>query len=151
MRSSTSFHKWGAGTYWCWRQARNPWGGGGDKNKRTARAENDRKEVKTTSENSLTNRPYSRYPPSLNAGFRIDGIKAMSRDISGGNKRWNLAIRVIADEFLYSIKTRRRFWSCKMFSSSFDKFYVILSTVATASIEVTMITSTHNLQLLSLR
>ena len=86
MRSSTGFHKWGAGTYWCWRQARDPWRGGGDKNERTARAENDGKEVKTTTENSLTNRPYSRYPQSLNAGFRIDGIKAMSRDISGAKQ-----------------------------------------------------------------
>ena len=59
-----------------------------------------------------------------------------------------LAKREIADEFVYSIKTRRRFYSCKMFSSSFDKFYVIIaytewtSSVATASMEVTLITST---------
>ena len=63
-----------------------PMRGGGVKNERTAEAENGGKEGKTTSENSLTNRPYSRYPPSLNASFRIDGIKAMSRDISGGKK-----------------------------------------------------------------
>ena len=83
MLSSTGFRKWGAGTYWCWRQSRNPWGGGGDRNQRTTRAGSDGKEVKTTSKNSLTNRRYSRYPQSLNAGFRIDGIKAMSRDFSG--------------------------------------------------------------------
>ena len=63
-----------------------PLRGGGDKNERTAEAENDGKEGKTTSENSLTNRPYSRYPPSLKASFRIDGIKPMSRDISGGKQ-----------------------------------------------------------------
>ena len=84
-------------------------GGGCDRNQSTARAGSDGKEVKTTSENSLTNRPYSRYPLSLNAGFRIDGIKAMSRDISGGKQAMKLAIRVIADESVYSIKTRRRF------------------------------------------
>ena len=60
-----------------------PLRGRGDKNERTPEAENDGKEGKTTSANSLTNRPYSRYPPSLNAIFRIDGIKAMSRNISG--------------------------------------------------------------------
>ena len=63
-----------------------PMRGGGDKNERRAEAENDGKKGKTTSENSLINRPYSRYPPFLNAGFRIDGIKAMSRDIARGKQ-----------------------------------------------------------------
>ena len=82
---------------------------GGDRKERTGRAGSDRKEVKTTSKNSHTNRPYSRYPRSLNASFRIDGIKAITSDISGGKQAMKLAIRVIADEFVYSIKTRRRF------------------------------------------
>ena len=69
--------------------------------------------MKTRSENSLINRLYSRYPPSLNAGFRTDGIKAMSRDISGSKQAMKLAIRVIADEFVYSIKTRRLFSHAK--------------------------------------
>ena len=59
---------------------------GGDRKERTGRAGSDRKEVKTTSKNSLTNRPYSRYPRSLNASFRIDGIKAITSDISGGKQ-----------------------------------------------------------------
>ena len=36
-------------------------GGGGGRKERTARAGSNGKEVKTTSENSLTNRPYTRY------------------------------------------------------------------------------------------
>ena len=38
----------------------------------------------------------------------------------------NLPVRVIAVEIVYSLKTRRRFWSCNMCSSSFlsfDKFH----------------------------
>ena len=82
---------------------------GGDRKFRTARARSDGNEVKTTSKNSLTNRPYSRYPLSLNASFRIDGIRAITSNISGGKRAMKLAIRVIADEFVYSIKTKRRF------------------------------------------
>ena len=47
-------------------------GGGGDRKERTARAGSDGKEVKTTSKNSLSNRPYSRYPLFLNASFRTE-------------------------------------------------------------------------------
>ena len=36
-------------------------GGGRDRKERTARAGSDGKEVKTTSKNSLTHRPYTRY------------------------------------------------------------------------------------------
>ena len=46
--------------------------GGGDRKERTARAGSDGKEVKTTSKNSLSNRPYSRYPLFLNASFRTE-------------------------------------------------------------------------------
>ena len=42
---------------------------------------------------------------------RINGIKAMSRGISGGKQVINLPIRVIVVEFLYSIKTKRQFRS----------------------------------------
>ena len=77
----------GAGTPRCWRQASSPWGGGGgDRKERTARAGSDGEKVKTTSKNSLTNRPYSRYPLSLNASFRINGISAITSDISGGKQ-----------------------------------------------------------------
>ena len=41
--------------------------------------------------------------------FRIGGIKAMSRGISGANKRENLPMREIALDFIYSLKTKRRF------------------------------------------
>ena len=41
--------------------------------------------------------------------FRIGGIKAMSRGISRANKRENLPMREIALDFVYSLKTKRRF------------------------------------------
>ena len=61
-------------------------GGGAHRKERTARAGSDGEKVKTTSKNSLTNRPYSRYPLSLNASFRINGISAITSDISGGKQ-----------------------------------------------------------------
>ena len=45
----------------------------------------------------------------LRTRFRVDGIEAMSLGISGG-------------KFVYSVKTARRFYFCKMYSSNFDKF-----------------------------
>ena len=41
--------------------------------------------------------------------FRISGIKVMSRGISGANKRGNLPMREVALDFVYSLKTKRRF------------------------------------------
>ena len=59
----------------------------------------------------------------------------MSRGVSGSTETSdkNLPIRLIAVEFVYSVKTKQ---SCKMFSWCFEKIYVIIvcceSTVATA-------------------
>ena len=55
-----------------------------------------------------TSRPYLRHPPSC-ARFRTDVTKAMSRGISGANKRQNLPIRLIVAEFVYYLKTRQQF------------------------------------------
>ena len=89
--------------------------------------------------------------------FRIGEIKAMSRGISGANKRENLPIREIALDFVYSLKMKRRFngqsmqnvvWFSKKLTSLL--LAVRTSTVAAASEKVKMITSTYNLPLLSL-
>ena len=45
----------------------------------------------------------------LRTRFRVDGIETMSLGISGG-------------KFVYSVKTARRFYFCKMYSSILDKF-----------------------------
>ena len=59
------------------------------------------------SERNRYNRPYSRH---LCKHFRIDGKKAMSRGISGGNQKIKFAnAREIAVDFVYSLKTKRRF------------------------------------------
>ena len=33
----------------------------------------------------------------------------------------------MAVNFVYSLKTKQQFWSCKMYSSSFNMFYIIIS------------------------
>ena len=84
--------------------------------------------------------------------FRIGGIKAMSRGISGANKRENLPMREIALDFVYSLKTKRRFnchAKCNFASKKLTSLLLAVrtSTVAAASKKVKMITSTHNLLL----
>ena len=124
-----------------------PMRGGGVKNERTAEAENGGKEGKTTSENSLTNRPYSRYPPSLNASFRIDGIKAItSGEIGNTSNRRRVCI------FYQNEKTILVMQKVRV-STSFTSLLLTewTSSVATASMEVTINHFHHNLPLLSLR
>ena len=94
-------------------------------------------------------RPYSQYPPSLYA------LKDWwdKRNVTWFLRRKHvkkLSIRVIAVEFVYSIKTRRRFYShanCsyRLVLARFTSllFAMRTSTIATAYIKVTMITSTH--------
>ena len=76
----------------------------------------------------------------------------------GANKRYNVPVRVIAVEFVYSNKTRRRRFNSRsnctvrvLTRLTSLLFAVRTSTVATSSRKVTMITSTHNLPLSSLR
>ena len=73
------------------------------------------------------------------------------------NKWQNLPVRVIAVEFVYSIKTRRRFHGhAKRTYRVLARFTSLLfamrtSTIATAHKDETMLTSTHILTLSSLR
>lgn len=67
-------------------------------------------------------RPYSRYR-HIFARIKIHEIKAMSRGDLVGQTSEKLSIRVIAVDFVYSLKRRRRYQKCKMYSSSFGKFY----------------------------
>ena len=60
--------------------------------------------------------------------FNIDRIKAMSRGICEVNKG-NLPKQVIEVNFFYTLKTRRRSQSCKIYSLSFDKFYIIIEDI----------------------
>ena len=70
----------------------------------------------------VQNRSYSPYR-HIFARIKVHGIKAMSRGDLVGQTSEKLSIRVIAVEFVYSLKRRRRYQKCKIYSSSFDKFY----------------------------
>ena len=78
--------------------------------------------------------------------FRVDGIKAR-----------HLPIGLIAVEFVCTVKRVRRFYSCKMSSSSCDKFlrhFLIAlrtSTVTSASRKEAIVPSSHYLSLSSLK
>ena len=57
----------------------------------------------------------------------------MSRGISRGKQKIKFAnggMREIAVDFVYSLKTKRRFKSCKLYGSSFDKINVITACCA---------------------
>ena len=85
----------------------------------------------------------------LIAGFRIDGLKAKSRGISGGNQVKNLSIRASAVEFVYSLKTRRSFnsqvkWTARASTSLTSLLFAVRTSAVTfVSKKVTMITSTN--------
>ena len=70
----------------------------------------------------VQNRSYSPYR-HIFARIKVHGIKAMSRGDLVGQTSEKLSIRVIAVEFVSSLKRRRRYQKCKIYSSSFDKFY----------------------------
>ena len=114
---------------------------------------------RTDIEISLLEKPIDliHYTRHLCTRFRIDGIKAMSRGISEGKQKINFPIQVIIDEFVYSLKTRRRFdgqaKSTGRISSSFTSILLAVRTytVATASKTVKMVTYTYNLPLSFLR
>ena len=57
----------------------------------------------------------------------IDRITATSGGISGGKQMIKFANTIIAVEFAYSLKNETTIRSCKMYSSSFDMFYVIFA------------------------
>ena len=67
--------------------------------------------------------------------FRIDGLKAKSRAISGGKQMKKLSIRVTMVELVYSLKTRRRFNS---HAKCTVRAYTSLPAVTTSAVGTTV-------------
>ena len=113
-----------------------------------------RRHLWNLSERNRYNRPYSRH---LCTRFRIDGKKAMSRGISGGNQKIKFAnAREIAVDFVYSLKTKRRFMVMQDVRFEFPqnkRQYSLLCGYLRLLLhpkKVKLISSTHNLPLSSL-